>query len=73
MLPGQPAPAQQPSGLLIAAGIVAFGFMGSRLLGVVRTAAIADQFGSSGDIAAYRVAGQWLHIRPGNAGFGNGA
>jgi putative peptidoglycan lipid II flippase len=53
---GQAAPPQRPSGLLIAAGIVAFGFIGSRLLGVVRTAAIADEFGSSPDIAAYRVA-----------------
>ena len=54
--PGQAAPFQRPSGLLIAAAIVAFGFIGSRLLGVVRTAAIAEQFGSSPDIAAYRVA-----------------
>ncbi len=54
--PGQAAPPRQPSGLLVAAGIVAFGFVGSRLLGVVRTAAIASQFGSSPDIAAYRVA-----------------
>ena len=49
-------PHSRSSGLLIAAAIVAFGFIGSRLLGIVRTAAIADQFGSAPDVAAYRVA-----------------
>jgi putative peptidoglycan lipid II flippase len=53
--PGQAAPSR-PSGLLVAAAIVAFGFIGSRLLGIVRTAVIADQFGASPDVAAYRVA-----------------
>jgi putative peptidoglycan lipid II flippase len=44
------------SGLAIAAAIVAFGFLGSRLLGIVRTIAIADVFGSGPDAAAYTVA-----------------
>lgn len=43
-------------GLLIAAAIVAFGFIGSRLLGVVRTAAIAEAFGTAPELAAYNVA-----------------
>jgi putative peptidoglycan lipid II flippase len=43
-------------GLAIAAAIVAFGFLGSRLLGVLRTVAIADAFGSSPDLDAYWVA-----------------
>ena len=43
-------------GLAIAAAIVAFGFLGSRLLGVVRTAAIADAFGASPELDAYWVA-----------------
>jgi putative peptidoglycan lipid II flippase len=42
--------------LLIATAIVAFGFVGSRLLGIVRTAAIADAFGSAPDVEAYFVA-----------------
>ncbi len=44
------------SGLAIASAIVAFGFLGSRLLGVVRTAAIADAFGASPELDAYWVA-----------------
>lgn len=48
--------AANPNGLVIAAAIVAFGFVGSRILGIVRTAAIAGQFGASPDVAAYRVA-----------------
>ena len=44
------------SGLAIAAAIVGFGFLGSRLLGVVRTAAIADTFGASPELDAYWVA-----------------
>ena len=44
------------SGLAIAAAIVAFGFLGSRLLGVARTAAIADAFGASPELDAYWVA-----------------
>ncbi|MCC7366019.1 MAG: murein biosynthesis integral membrane protein MurJ [Dehalococcoidia bacterium] len=54
-----PAPgpaASRANALTIAAAIVAFGFIGSRLLGVVRTLAIANAFGSSGDIDAYWVA-----------------
>ena len=44
------------AGFALAATIVAFGFAGSRLLGVVRTVAIADTFGSSADLSAYWVA-----------------
>lgn len=56
-----PAPATRaaPSwtgGLAIAAAIVAFGFLGSRLLGVLRTVVIADAFGSEPDLDAYWVA-----------------
>lgn len=43
-------------GLAIAAAIVAFGFIGSRLLGVVRTIAIANAFGASPDVDAYNIA-----------------
>jgi putative peptidoglycan lipid II flippase len=58
------APAETPmisrpsrtGGLAIAAAIVAFGFVGSRLLGVVRSVAIADQFGTGADVEAYFVA-----------------
>jgi putative peptidoglycan lipid II flippase len=43
-------------GLAIAAAIVAFGFVGSRLLGIVRTIAIADAFGSAPEVDAYNIA-----------------
>ncbi len=43
-------------GLAAATAIVAFGFLGSRLLGVARTAAIADAFGASPELDAYWVA-----------------
>jgi len=42
--------------LLIAAALVGFGFLASRLLGVVRTIVTADAFGSSPDLDAYFVA-----------------
>ena len=49
--------AQAPwSGLAGAAVIVAAGFLGSRLLGVVRSVAIADSFGTSPELGAYWVA-----------------
>lgn len=54
-----PAPRPAPSlagGLALAAAIVAFGFVGSRLLGIVRTAAIARAFGASPELDAYLVA-----------------
>ena len=56
-----PAPAPPPSvsrsgGLAIAATIVAFGFVGSRLLGIVREAAIANAFGVTPDLDPYFVA-----------------
>ncbi len=47
---------RQPNGLVIASAIVALGFLGSRLLGVVRTSAIADTFGMSPELDAYWVA-----------------
>ena len=43
-------------GLALAAAIVAFGFVGSRLLGVVRTVVIANAFGASPELDAYHVA-----------------
>lgn len=43
-------------GLAAATAIVAFGFLGSRVLGVARTAAIADAFGASPELDAYWVA-----------------
>jgi len=43
-------------GLALAAAIVAFGFVGSRLLGVVRTVVIANTFGASPELDAYNVA-----------------
>lgn len=39
-----------------AAGIVAFGFLGSRLLGLLRSVAIADAFGTEPELSAYWVA-----------------
>ncbi|GAB4331458.1 MAG: murein biosynthesis integral membrane protein MurJ [Dehalococcoidia bacterium] len=43
-------------GLAIAAAIVAFGFLGSRVLGMVRQVAIAHAFGASPELDAYWVA-----------------
>jgi putative peptidoglycan lipid II flippase len=43
-------------GLTGAATVVAVGFLGSRLLGVVRTVAIADAFGTSPELGSYWVA-----------------
>ncbi|MFN0146259.1 MAG: murein biosynthesis integral membrane protein MurJ [Dehalococcoidia bacterium] len=57
--PAAAAPTAGPSrsgGLVLAAAIVGFGFLGSRLLGVVRTAAIADAFGSSPELGAFNLA-----------------
>ncbi|HET7738647.1 MAG TPA: murein biosynthesis integral membrane protein MurJ, partial [Tepidiformaceae bacterium] len=56
-----PAPASNgaPSlrgGLALAAAIVAFGFIGSRFLGVIRTSAVANAFGSGPELDAYLVA-----------------
>ncbi|MPZ22206.1 MAG: murein biosynthesis integral membrane protein MurJ [Dehalococcoidia bacterium] len=42
--------------LIVAAAIVALGFVGSRLLGVLRTIAIAGEFGTGDDVEAYFVA-----------------
>ena len=41
------APIVAPPSLAMAASVVALGFLGSRLLGLVRTVAIAHQFGTS--------------------------
>ena len=49
-------PGRAAGGLAIAAAIVAFGFIGSRLLGVVRTVAIAHAFGASPELDAYNIA-----------------
>jgi putative peptidoglycan lipid II flippase len=43
-------------GLAGAATVVALGFLGSRLLGVLRTVVIADAFGTSPELGAYWVA-----------------
>ncbi len=43
-------------GLALAAVIVAFGFIGSRLLGIIRTIVIANAFGASPELDAYNVA-----------------
>lgn len=43
-------------GLALAAAIVGFGFLGSRVLGILRTAIIARAFGSSPEMTAYVVA-----------------
>ncbi len=54
--PASPAPVSRGSGLAIAAAIVAFGFVGSRLLGIVREAAIANAFGVTPELDPYFVA-----------------
>ena len=48
--------AEAPPSLAMAASVVALGFLGSRLLGLVRTVAIAHQFGTSPNLDAYFVA-----------------
>jgi putative peptidoglycan lipid II flippase len=45
-----------PPSVAAAVSIVALGFLGSRLLGVVRTVAIAHQFGTDANLDAYYVA-----------------
>jgi putative peptidoglycan lipid II flippase len=52
--PLSPPPAA--GGLAIAAAIVAFGFLGSRVLGILRTTFIARAFGAGPEIDAYNVA-----------------
>ena len=53
-----PAPGSSSfrNGLVLATAIVGFGFLGSRLLGVLRTIAIAGAFGSTPELDAYNVA-----------------
>src|SRR3990170_6547699 len=46
----------RPPSLALATAIVAAGFLGSRLLGVLRTVAIADAFGTEPELSAYWVA-----------------
>jgi putative peptidoglycan lipid II flippase len=53
--PDLPSSAGRPS-LAVATAIVAAGFLGSRLLGVVRSVAIAHAFGTSPELSAYWVA-----------------
>lgn len=50
------SPPVASGGLAIAAAIVAFGFLGSRVLGILRTTFIARAFGAGPDIDAYNVA-----------------
>lgn len=52
----EPAAVVQPPSLAAAASIVALGFLGSRLLGLLRTVAIAHQYGTSPNLDAYFVA-----------------
>ncbi|MGE5597270.1 MAG: murein biosynthesis integral membrane protein MurJ [Hyphomicrobiales bacterium] len=54
--PERASQSPRAGGLAVAAAIVAFGFIGSRLLGVLRTVAIADAFGTAPELAAYNVA-----------------
>jgi len=53
---GAPRAALHTQSVVGAAGIVAVGFIASRLLGLLRTVAIADAFGTEPDLAAYWVA-----------------
>lgn len=55
-VPRAPASRSRGGGLAIAAAIVAFGFLGSRVLGMVRQIAIAHAFGASPELDAYWVA-----------------
>ncbi len=48
--------AGEPPSLAMAASVVALGFLGSRLLGLLRTVVLAHQFGTSPDLDAYFVA-----------------
>jgi len=48
--------ASEPPSLAMAASVVALGFLGSRLLGLLRTVVLAHQFGTSPDLDAYFVA-----------------
>ncbi len=52
----EPGNGGQRTTVLLAAAIVAFGFLGSRVLGVVRSSVMANQFGSEPELAAYHVA-----------------
>ncbi len=52
---GDRTPSLAPT-LAAAASIVALGFLGSRLLGLLRTVVIANQYGTSADLDAYFVA-----------------
>jgi putative peptidoglycan lipid II flippase len=49
-------PGFEPPTLAMAASVVALGFLGSRLLGLVRTVVIAHQYGTSPNLDAYFVA-----------------
>ena len=53
---GDSAPLRVAPTLAAAASIVALGFLGSRLLGLLRTVVIAHQYGTSPDLDAYFVA-----------------
>lgn len=53
---GESPPLRLGPTLAAAASIVALGFLGSRLLGLLRTVVIANQYGTSADLDAYFVA-----------------
>ena len=56
---GEPAVGRGAGGpptLAMAASVVALGFLGSRLLGLLRSVVLAHQFGTSPDLDAYFVA-----------------
>jgi putative peptidoglycan lipid II flippase len=55
-MPGQGGLAQARPSLAYATAVVAAGFLGSRLLGVLRSVAIADSFGTTPEVSAYWVA-----------------
>ncbi len=55
-VPGPGRPAIEPPSLAVAASVVAMGFLGSRLLGLLRTVVIAHQYGTSPSLDAYFVA-----------------
>ncbi|MEX2247432.1 MAG: murein biosynthesis integral membrane protein MurJ [Dehalococcoidia bacterium] len=54
--PAAAAPRDDPPSLATAAAVVAAGFLGSRLLGLLRTVVIAHEYGTSSTLDAYFVA-----------------
>ncbi|MCB9076213.1 MAG: murein biosynthesis integral membrane protein MurJ [Anaerolineaceae bacterium] len=52
----QPAPSSEAAGLVRAASLIAAGNVASRVLGLVRETVIAQLFGATGPVSAFRVA-----------------